>query len=91
MNREVWKFPVPFHAAPHPYIEMPLSAEVLSVGVRGGEVYVWALVDPDDPARTNRRIAFWPTGGPVPENCAFIGTAFAEEGLYVWHVFEEEG
>lgn len=71
-------------------IELPASAEVLSVDVQHGDVVLWASVNPDDQFKTSRRFAIVPTGGTVPNgglSPRFLGTVLMHEGAFVWHVF----
>lgn len=65
---------------------LTLSGKVLSVGVQGGEIMVWAVHD-DDVLPRAVRINVMGTGHPfvdAPES-SFVGTVFL--GSLVFHVF----
>ena len=80
-ERRVWKFEL-LSAS----VRMPAYAEVLTVGVQGESVFLWALVDPSAPY-FDRRFVVHGTGHPITEPLGrFVGTAFVE-GL-VFHVWE---
>jgi hypothetical protein len=47
------------------------------------------LADDDARVRVERLFQVVPTGwGPDAEHAEYVGTALAEEGAFVWHVFE---
>ena len=82
---EIWKFEVPAASLP---IAMPQGAKILSAGVQGESIMIWALVIPD--AKVIRRYLFvYGTGHQVPHknhNLPLIGTVFL--GSLVFHVFD---
>jgi hypothetical protein len=89
MIQRIYRYRLPITDAPA--IELPIGAQVLSVGPpRDGrdELDLWALVDPDQVAiRTEFRIVG--AGNPVPYDCGrFIGTVPTHGGQLIWHVFE---
>jgi hypothetical protein len=83
---EVWKFTtVGPHEDQQP-IEMPAFAEILSVGVQGHDIVLWALVEPTAVTET-RMIAVIGTGWHVPDGKhKFVGTV--QMAHLVWHVFD---
>lgn len=89
-EREVWKFRI---EAGGGWIETPLDAEIVDVGIQGGHVYVWAIVDPTA-VFEQRQIGWFPTGVAIPDGWVYRGTAhvlFDRAALgsdFVWHVFE---
>ena len=85
MGGEVWKFKVQ-HGA-DATVRLPWGAQILDVGCQGEVVYLWALVTPVN-SGTDRRIAYFATGEPIPDGWEYVGTGHAP-GPYVWHVFEE--
>lgn len=91
MSREVWKFKVP-HASEGRKVKMPLGARLVHFGVVGvpGEeaVWAWAIVEPTRD-RTERQVAYFATGVPIPENWNYLGTAVSAVTGEVWHVFED--
>lgn len=64
------------------------NARILSAGVQGDNIVIWALVDPDEsPAR--RRFAIRGTGHTIDEYIEagrFVNTVFM--GPLVFHVFD---
>lgn len=48
MSRTIWKFRL--EITDEQMVDLPLGAEVLSVGMQGQDLHVWALVNPDYPA-----------------------------------------
>lgn len=67
-----------------------LRGRVLSVGVQGGNIMVWAVHD-DDALERKVRFSIRGTGHPLGDADVsdFVGTVFM--GLFVWHVFATEG
>ncbi|UQN06780.1 hypothetical protein [Deinococcus sp. QL22] len=69
---------------------LPEGAELLSVQFQGGQLCLWALVDPELAHTQCARITVIGTGNPISEPREqlgqFIGTAQGPRG-FVWHVF----
>lgn len=66
--------------------------EVLHVGIQGGVVCVWIIVDPDSPVEETCHLVLRGTGHPLPDECSkanYVGTVHL--GPFVWHVFLIEG
>lgn len=73
-------------------IDMPKGAVVLSAHAQGESVCIWALVDRDNIADTERRtFELWLTGEEIyPEvSRIYIGTVLLRGGTLVIHVFEK--
>jgi hypothetical protein len=88
--KTVWKFSVPLGAigADVIEIEMPQSAEILSVQNQDENLCVWALVDPHG-AKDVRCLRVAGTGHVVPaQSAAFLGTVQFHFGRLVLHVFD---
>jgi hypothetical protein len=85
--KTVYKYALPIEDEVR--IPLPAFAEVLSVGVQGENLFVWALVDPSIP-NLHKTFRIAGTGHPIeePEKWKFIGTVFLYEGSFVAHVFE---
>lgn len=67
-------------------VQMPQGAKVLSVGMQGLKLCIWAIVDTDVP-NEGRLFSVYGTGFKIsPQNLQFVGTTFM--GNYVWHLFE---
>jgi hypothetical protein len=89
MDRAVYKFEV-HTAGGFGSVPMPAGAEILHADVQGGQVYVWALVDPDAPTTISRRLGYFGTGHrEIPPSARHIGTCIHRDFNLVWHVFEE--
>lgn len=65
-------------------IMMPAGAEVLSAGMDGAEIAVWAVVDTEAPP-VPVSFSVLGTGLDVRDDGRFIGTV--RDGAFVWHVF----
>lgn len=67
---------------------MPLGAEIVTVGLQGDSMYLWALVDPDEKREEVIKIKVIGTGHDFePSGLKYLGTAF--QGAWVWHVYED--
>lgn len=70
-------------------IEMPTGYEILSIGVQGSNLVLWAMVDPEM-KETKVPIEINGTGNGFVEfegeEKKYIGTVQLE--FFVWHVFE---
>lgn len=92
MTRAVYKYSVQPTASAQDPIQMnlPLGAEVLSVGQQGDEVFIWAAVDPMYPTESHTFYLI-PTGGNIPNGKAltFVGTVHLYAGRIVAHLFKE--
>jgi len=87
MSTSVWKFPV--RVTDEAVIEIPEGAHILSVGVQGDQLCVWAHVDPD--ARLVRRSILMAGTGHRREDLVwsdFVGTVQMLDGQFVFHVFD---
>ena len=73
--------------------ELPVGAEILSLGFQGKEFFMWVKVD-TEAATEIRRFYVFGTGAEIPQNTGtyynFIGTGHMDIGL-VFHVFEKLG
>jgi hypothetical protein len=85
--RTVWKFLLGNTTDPQSLL-IPDAGEILLVHGQGGRIGVWVEVDENAP-KQKRWFIITPTGGQVPFNGEYVGTAFL--GVFVWHVWELEG
>lgn len=84
----IWKWPLMI--TDRQTIEMPSGAKMLTVQMQGERPQLWALCDETNPL-TERKIAIYGTGNPVPDEPGqYIATFQSHGGLLVWHVFEED-
>ena len=85
----IWKFE--FEVADEATVEMPVGAEILSVGMQVQHtICIWAKVD--DKEKSQKRV-FYARGtghsiGWMPVGAEFIGTVI--DGEFVWHIFGEK-
>lgn len=70
-------------------VVMPKGAEILCVQTQSDVLHLWAIVNPFESSLEDRKIVIVGTGNPMPDskNLLYIGTA--QQGIYVWHVFED--
>lgn len=90
MRTTVWKYPIPQYGFQNEYatVQMPIGAQILTVGAQGHEICAWARVDPSRPS-VGRKIAVYGTGhaiADIAEGADYIGTVFL--GPLVFHVFD---
>lgn len=69
------------------FITVPHKAVMLDAQFQGDSILcLWFLCNPDKPP-SERKIAIYGTGNPVPENPGkHISTV--QDGILVWHVFD---
>lgn len=91
MNAErklsIWKFLVDLNDEVD--VKMPRGARLLHVGEQCGEIFLWAMMDPNTEFVV-RRIAVRGTGHPCDESlfdAPHIGTVFTQSNL-VFHLFD---
>lgn len=70
-------------------VKHPANWRPLHVGMQSGRITIWAEVDPDENEEEEEKsvILIIPTGGTVPPDIRYLGTAL--DGPYVWHVYED--
>lgn len=69
-------------------IDLPASAEVLSVQVQRGKPMLWCLLD-DEEERVPREFVVCGTGKEAKvDGCLFVGTFQLPEYELVFHLFE---
>lgn len=71
-------------------IMMPEGAKILTFQMQNQELYIWALVNPNNEME-ERKFYVFGTGHEIEmENISiYIGTAQMMGGSLVWHLFEE--
>lgn len=82
----IWKYEL--EPADRQQVLMPKGAAILCVQKQSGGLCLWAMVDSQEKTEP-REIALFGTGNPIdvhPERLKYIGTA--QQGPFVWHVFE---
>lgn len=84
MNKTIWKYKIDTES--RKCISMPISAEVIRVGIQNHTVCIWAVVLPEQKDVQNRLFYFSGTGHPVPLADKYIGSC--TDGPFEWHVWE---
>lgn len=87
MARTIYKYQLKIEE--EQMLALPHHAEILSVQVQGTNVYLWALVDPEQPI-AKRVIWCYGTGMPFPEERYAPPKkhlATVQQGVLVWHFF----
>lgn len=87
-NRQltIWEFPLTnLSLVSDMTVQMPTSSRVIDVQLQHEKLYLWAMVDPDEPLR-ERRFKVFKTGMAFDESLAYRKTV--HDGRFVWHVFE---
>lgn len=89
MNKVIWKFSIMVEDSQT--VEMPIGAQILSVGMQDENARIWALVDPSA-HKEKRLFELFGTGHPIPSGDGierkFIGTLFIYGSSLVFHLFE---
>jgi len=70
-------------------VQLPLASEVLDIQSQHGEIYLWALVDPESTLTFDREFHIFGTGYELDiDNLKHISTFQTQGGDLVWHAFE---
>lgn len=88
----IYKYPLVQDPTSLQYVKMPANAKVLHVGEQHGELYVWAMINPNATV-VNYKFFVLGTGqdiGHLEMVCKFLNSVQMENGL-VWHVFFKDG
>jgi hypothetical protein len=83
--KTIWKFPL--EITDRQIVDMPHECAPLTVQMQFGQLYLWAIVDPEK-STTGHPIIIAGTGNPLSEEVdgfTYIGSF--HERRFVWHVF----
>jgi hypothetical protein len=72
-----------------PMVLLPKEALVLKAGIQNGELFVWALVDPNETTHIERLFEIVGTGHSFEHGYLthrHVDTIF--DGPFVWHIWE---
>lgn len=87
----VWKFPIsmPRHDG-RVFIELPNEALIVSAGIQGDDLVVWAVTHGESASTHRHRLIVVNTGTEfdLPDDARFIGTVTHAASGVVWHVFD---
>lgn len=81
----IWKYTL----HPKTELEMPKAAEILTVGIQGDDIVMWAKVNPEAPLETRTFLGFG-TGHDLPDQIPlkYVGTTLFTGHNLVFHIFE---
>ena len=88
MNKMIYKYLIGIGEAS---VQMPKGAKPLLMVHQHGSIYLWAVVDTDEPLQTWRRFRYYATGESFIQTAehVYINTFFiGESHEFVWHAFE---
>jgi hypothetical protein len=77
--KTVYKYPVGD-------IQIPKGAKILTAGIQGDDILIWAEVDTEQ-VLEHRTVHVYGTGHLIPDNACYIATLFDWNG-FVWHIYE---
>jgi len=70
-------------------VKLPLASEILDIQPQLGEIYLWALVDPESTLVLDRVFHIFGTGHKINvDKLKHISTFQTQGGELVWHAFE---
>lgn len=82
----IWKYPLGI--ADVQTVKMPAHAKILCAQMQGGDICLWAVVNPEAEL-TPRNIEVFETGNQMDDGGReYIGTVQSPSFARVWHVFE---
>lgn len=82
--RTIWKYEFEITSIVQAY-DIPRGYSIVHVEMQGRHLCMWVDVNTDRP-KDERSFMIIGTGHPVPDDAAYIGTA--QQGEFVWHLFE---
>lgn len=86
--KKIFKYHLPI--SDHIEVRLPEGAEILCVQAQGGEVYLWAVVNPEEPMDVVTSILCRGTGHELTgKEGRYLGTAQQFNGALIWHFFEK--
>ena len=91
MVKKIYKYPLDATSVEQT-IQMPYDAEILDVQIQNGNLFLWAVVDPDKD-NLMRKFCIFGTGWTLPYRFSnrFKHLKTVQDGAFVWHVFEVRG
>ncbi len=86
MAQTVWKYQ--FEIGRDVVVAMPVGAQTLHIGMQD-LLTMWAQVDPYQELEVSRRFIVIGTGHMLPEGGSWVYRGTAQDGGFVWHLFED--
>ena len=89
----IWKYEI--NIITEQKIQMPEDAKVLTVQLKDNKIFIYALVNVDNPDRNMVWRVFYMYGtgeNGIPSNAKYIGTVQQRDMtgyIFVWHIFEK--
>jgi hypothetical protein len=87
--KTIWKYVLEM---PNQLIDMPEGAVIMTAAEQGGNICIWAEVDPDSERMRERLFQTVGTGHDIQDDIGverkYIGTAMLQGGASVLHVYE---
>jgi len=84
VSRAIWKYEFEITAIVQAY-DVPKGSMPVHVEMQGRHLCMWMDVN-TAADKDERSFVIIGTGHPVPDDAAYIGTA--QQGEFVWHLFE---
>lgn len=88
--KAIWKYQIPVLEVFD--IDLPKGAEIIRFDNEGGKLWLWAVVEPDEPIEPVRLYAF-KTGAEMPRdmNLSYLGSAaiYIQAELMLYYFIEE--
>ena len=85
--KAVWKYPFPI--IDNVEISLPKGSKILCVKTQKNDLFLWALVDPDENETESVKFRIAGTGHPIEEeNLEYIDTVLMYEDNFVLHIFK---
>lgn len=70
-------------------LSIPENSLFVDAQMREGELCLWAIVGDDEKSKYSAVIRVFGTGQQVSPEGDLMHIATVQDGIYVWHVFEE--
>lgn len=85
MTQTIWKYTLEINDHDQ-CVVMPLSSTVLKTHIKGSDIYLWALVHPEQ-QQEKRHFRVFGTGHAIPLTYTYLDTV--QSPPFVWHIFEK--
>ena len=94
MNNQIWKYTVPLKPLEEFQLEVVKGAGEIHFELVNGDIWMWFIVDTDEPERETRYFTVEGTGQKMvkdyPANYGYYASHLATfiQAPFVWHLFE---
>jgi len=69
-------------------MDLPIGTEILKVDFQYGKLMIWCSVNVVKGLKEYRKFQSVMTGGVIPDNSVYIGTALDDNKTYIEHLYE---